>query len=107
MVVGRSKIHNYFYLGASKFALARVDFSNIIRPRLIFFQEKATDGFQHGCLSDLESASREARSLFEAAQLDDFPEISLILSCPQLKGYTFSSSIFYSDSHHVVGRLLE
>ena len=74
----QSKIHNYFYLGASKFVLARVDFSNITHPKLIFFQDRLTHGFRQGCLSDLETASREARILLEEAGLDDFPEINLI-----------------------------
>ncbi len=97
-----SKINNYFFLGASKFVLARVDFSNLAHPKLIYFKAVSSQGFYHGRISDLELASREARSLFDDAGLDNFPEITLVLSSPDIKGYSFASSIFYSTAKHTI-----
>jgi len=91
-----SKILNFCYLGASKFVLARVDCSNLAEPRLVFFKETKAQGFHRGRVSDLELASRDVQRLFQAAELDNFPEITLVISHPDVKGYTFSSSIFYS-----------
>lgn len=97
-----SKISNYYYLGASKFALARVDFSNLLKPKLVYFKEVPAQGFYLGRISDLELASRETRLLFEDAGLDHFPETTLVFSSPDLKSYTFASSIFYSSARHTV-----
>jgi cell division protein FtsA len=98
-----SKTCNFFYLGASKSALARVDLSNPSKPGLVFFKEVPSEGFHLGRISDLELASRQIRSLFQEAGLDHFPEIILVMSSPDLKGYTFASSIFYSSPRHTVG----
>jgi len=92
------KTSNFFYVGASKFILARIDFSKPEEPRLVFFEERPSQGFYSGKVNDLESTSSQVLSLLEAARLDSFPEISVVLSHPEIKGYQFASSIFYSSS---------
>ena len=97
MKITSSKISNFFYLGASKLVLCRVDFSRPQEPKLIFFEERPSEGFYFGKINDLELASRQVMSLLEKAELNSFPELTIILSHPGIKGHCFSSSIFYSS----------
>jgi cell division protein FtsA len=96
-----SKITNFFYLGSSRLALARVDFSNLSRPRVLYFKTEAAKNFAVGRTRDIENISAQVKRLFEDAELDNFPEITLILSHPLVRGYNFSSSIFYAAPHTI------